>query len=671
VTGRAEPLLRVDDLRVAVESDGVVREAVRGVSFEVAPGEVFGIVGESGSGKSLSVAAIPGLLPAGATFGGGTVRFKGEDLHAATRRRLSELRGREIAMVFQDSLTSLNPVMSVGEQVREPLLLHHMASRPAAQKTAEDGLRAMGIPDPHSAAARYPHEFSGGMRQRAMIATALIATPSLIIADEPTTALDVTVQAQILDICRRLVRESNVALILISHDLGVMSELASTLAVMYAGRIVELGDARAVLGTPQHPYTMALLESMPSSSGDPSADLNAIPGEPPALEARPPGCPFHPRCPLAEERCRVEEPELAPVADSASACWVAQRAPLLPRRPGGMVPRSLPAPQTVADTAPLLQFAGLVKHYPVAGGLPFRPRAEVHALDGVSLAVNRGETLGIVGESGCGKSTLARCILRLTEVDSGSIFFQGRDITRLRGEELRQVRRFMQPVFQDPYASLNPRSRVGDAVAEPLLAHGVAKDAARRRVDEVLDLVSLSPRFAERFPHELSGGQRQRVGIARALALDPRLLVADEPISSLDVSIQAQILNLLKDLQRRLGLTLVFISHDIRLVRYMSTNIAILSMGKVVEYGPADEVALRPRHPYTQALLSAIPVVGPASSGRRIVLAGDPPSPITPPSGCRFRTRCPRAQALCAEVEPPLGPDTGRAWACHFPIEDV
>ena len=671
MTGRAEPLLRVDDLRVAVTSGGATREAVRGVSFEVSPGEVFGIVGESGSGKSLTVNAIPGLLPSGTSLAGGRVWFKGEDLQAVSRHRLSELRGRDIAMVFQDSLTSLNPVLRIGEQVREPLELHGLAKRSAAEQRAEEGLRTMGIPDARRAAARYPHEFSGGMRQRAMIATALIASPSLIIADEPTTALDVTVQAQILDICRGLVRQSDVGLILISHDLGVMSELATTLAVMYAGRIVEVGAAQAVLTKPQHPYTMALLDSMPSRAGSANGLLNAIPGEPPALDARPSGCPFHPRCPFVEDRCRTEEPALLPVAGSQSACWVAQRAPLdrRPRSVGTIT--SLASAERPLSVEPLLRLAGIVKHYPLGGGLPFRARAEVHALDGVSLSLNPGETLGIVGESGCGKSTLARCILRLTEVDAGSIVFDGRDITHLRGEELRHVRRFMQPVFQDPYASLNPRARVADAVAEPLLAHGSSKQDARRRVDEVLELVSLGSRHGDRYPHELSGGQRQRVGIARALALDPKLLVADEPISALDVSIQAQILNLLRDLQRRLGLTLVFISHDIRLVRYMSTNIAVLNVGKVVEYGPAEAVATRPRHPYTQALLSAVPVVdaaapaGPPHRARgRPAIADHAAQRLPVPDSVSPRAARVRRDRAAARAEPRAGlglplPDRG------------
>jgi peptide/nickel transport system ATP-binding protein len=665
-------LLEIRDLHVIIQAADGPREAVRGVSLQVAPGDVLGIVGESGCGKTLTVSAIAGLLPSGVRVASGDVWYKGENLRAVSRHRLSQIRGREIAMIFQDSLTSLNPVLRIGPQVEEPLLLHHMASRRAARATAGEGLRSVGIPDAEGAMRRYPHEFSGGMRQRAMIATALIAAPSLVIADEPTTALDVTVQAQILDICRQMNRERNVALIVISHDLGVMSELSRTLAVMYAGRVVEYGPTQQLLSSPQHPYTRALLASMPSGATARGQELPAIPGEPPSPEALPVGCPFHPRCSMALDRCRGEEPALLQVqGGSSSACWVSQEHSLPPLP---VAARATAIARGVVQreeqpSEPVLQVRNLVKHFRIPSGVPFRAGQEVHALDGVSVTVRSGETLGVVGESGCGKSTLARSILRLIEVDEGSIVFRGQDVTRLGGEPLRLLRRHMQPVFQDPYSSLNPSTRVDDAVAEPLLAHGVTKQEARDRVARMLDLVGLGARHNRRFPHQLSGGQRQRVGIARALVLEPELVVADEPISSLDVSVQAQIINLLKDLQKRLNLTLIFISHDVRLVRHLSTNIAVMFLGKIVEYGPSDEVYTSPRHPYTEALISAVPNLGPAVGPGRIILKGDPPSPLRPPSGCRFHTRCPRAQPLCTEVEPPDSTDGRHVWACHFPVE--
>ena len=676
--GRSEDLLVVNDLHVAVESGERPIEVVRGVSFRLGVGEVLGLVGESGSGKTMTVSAIPRLLPSGAKVTGGTVCFKGENLLGVSRRRLSEIRGKEISMVFQDSLTSLDPIMRVGPQVREPLVLHRIAGKRAATLSAEEELRRLDIPDPGRAMMRYPHEFSGGMRQRAIIATALIAAPPLVIADEPTTALDATVQAQILDLLGRLNRELGVAVILISHDLAVVSEISKTVAVMYAGRFVEFGPTRGLLARPRHPYTQALLQSMPSPDMPKTRRLAAIPGEPPPIGALPSGCPFHPRCPYAADICRSAEPPLEPVGESLVACWFAKDGSL-PAAPKETITSTLemlgrdasatvePAPSEAPEA--ILSLEHVTRHFLIPNRLPFVAPAHVHALDDVSLVVRRGQVLGVAGESGCGKTTLGRCALRLLDVDSGRIRFMGRDITRIGGEDLRQLRRYMQPIFQDPYASLNPRSPIGDSVSEPLIAFGVAHDERKRRVREVLDFVGLGARYAARLPHELSGGQRQRVGIARAIALNPELIVADEPISALDVSVQAQIINLFKDMQREFHLALIFISHDLRIVRHLSTHVAIMFLGQVVEYGPGEAVCLRPLHPYTAALLSSVPGVLGAGHRERIVLRGDPPSPSAPPSGCRFRTRCKFAQAVCAETPPELKDvQGGRAVACHFPL---
>ena len=675
---QSDALLRVEDLHVAVDTADGWKEVVRGVSFRVRSGEALGLVGESGSGKTMTVSAIVRLLPNGARAMGGTVTFKGEDLLQATPKRLAEIRGREVSMVGQDSLISLNPLMRIGVQVREPLLLHHLADRRSANSSAAQGLQRLGLPDPARAMRRYPHEFSGGMRQRAMIGTALIASPSLVIADEPTTALDATVQAQIIDIWSRLNRELGVALILVSHDLGVVSELCDTLAVMYAGRIVEIGPTRVLMTHANHPYTRALLESMPSAATPKGVRLKAIPGEPPVVGAFPTGCPFHPRCPYARDACRSAEPTLEAVGETQVSCWVAQE-----RGTAGI--ESLAGSEAalgarVTDAAEsdisrqarpreeILALHQVTRHYLIPNLWPLLPPHRVHALDGVSLAVHRGETLGVAGESGCGKSTLARCALRLIDVDQGSIVFRGQDITQTRGEDLRQLRRHMQPVFQDPYGSLNPRARVRDIVGDPLIAHGIAGEACARRVAEVLEFVGLGGIFGDHLPHQLSGGQRQRVGIARAIALNPELIIADEPISALDVSIQAQVLNLFRDLQRGFNLTLIFISHDLRVVRHLSTHIAVMFLGKVVEYGPSEEMCERPLHPYTAALLSCVPEIGQGSGRRRIVLSGEPPSPSSPPSGCRFRTRCPYADKICAEVLPELKQVSDRRMvACHFP----
>lgn len=668
------PLLEVDNLHIAVQVADGFREVVRGVSFRLHHGNALGLVGESGSGKTLTTSAIVRLLPGRVRITEGQVRLNGEDLTHASARRLAAVRGKEISLVVQDSLASLNPIMRVGKQVCEPLLLHNLVNRKLAASRAADMLRSLGLPDPARLTRGYPHEFSGGMRQRAMIATALIASPPLIIADEPTTALDATVQAQILDILSRLNRQMGVALILVSHDLGVVSEICDHIAVMYAGRIVETGSARAILERPLHPYTRALVESVPTSALPRGSRLKAIPGEPPSIEAFPPGCPFGTRCPHSTDVCRQKEPELMSRDEGRVACWHADQI-ANGGSSGRATMQTIAAASSEAIDPPvasrlpeeLLRVESITRHYRALTAWPFLRPVHIHALDEVSLTVRRGETLGIAGETGCGKSTLANCLLRLTDVDSGRIFFRGHDITNSRGEELRRLRRYMQPIFQDPYGSLNPRQRVRSLVAEALTSHGVPAAECENRVSEVLQFVGLGAHYADKFPHELSGGQRQRVGIGRAIAINPELIIADEPVSALDVSVQAQVINLFMDLQRQFALTLIFISHDLRIVRHLSSQVAVMFLGKVVEYGSAEEVCTNPLHPYTAALLSSVPGVAYHPPVPRVIVRGDPPSPSSPPSGCRFRTRCPYAVAICAEVVPELRRHgNGTMVACHF-----
>ena len=541
-----EPLLSVRDLRVGFATEGGLVQAVDGVSFDLAPGEVLAIVGESGSGKSVTAQTIVGLTRSHNARIEGSVQLGDADLVAAGEGELQRVRGERIGMVFQDPMTSFNPVYRIGAQIAEAIRAHRPGvGKGEAREQAVALLDSVGIPEAARRVDDYPHQFSGGMRQRAMIAMALALEPEVLIADEPTTALDVTVQAQILALLQRINRERGLATILITHDLGVVAEVADRVLVMHGGRIVERGSLDEVFYSPKDPYTRSLLGAV--------VRLDSAP-------------------------------------------------PLRPAR----------------TSEPLLEVTDLVKHYPVRRGLLRREVDQVRAVDGVSFTLRQGETLGLVGESGCGKSTLCRAALQLIEPTSGSVRFEGREIAGLSRREMRPLRREMQIVFQDPYASLNPRKRVGQIVGDPLRLHGIASGGeARRRVLELLKRVGLSGEHYDRYPHEFSGGQRQRIGIARALALRPKLIVADEPVSALDVSIRAQILELLAELQEDFGLTYLFVAHDIGVVRHVSDRIAVMNEGRIVEEGPADRVCERPSDPFTQKLLAAVPVPDPRQARAR------------------------------------------------------
>ena len=665
-TEAARPLLQVSGLTVEFRTGGTWQPGVEDVGFDVSAGETLGLVGESGCGKTVSSLAVMGLIPAAnGRTGSGEVLLAGRDLLQLEAEELRQVRGDQISMVFQEPMTSLNPSFTVGDQIALAVRSHRRVSKAEGKERAAEVLDRVGIPDARRRLGDYPHTFSGGMRQRAMIAMALACGPRLLIADEPTTALDVTVQAQILDLLRSLRDETGMAMLFVTHDLGVVADICDRVAVMYAGQIVETAPTEELFARPQHPYTERLLASMPQRAA-PGRRLPAIPGRVPAAGHMPDGCRFRNRCSWAQPACGEPIPLVATGTQRSVRCV---RHGELALGGGSVEPEATEAPRA-AGGEPLLQVEGLRKEFPVTAGLLRRVRGRVKAVDGIDLAVAAGETVGLVGESGSGKSTVARLVLRLVDPTGGRIVVNGRELAGAGGRDLREARADMQMVFQDPYSSLDPRMSIGRSVGEPLEIHRGLKGAERdERVGSLLQLVGIGPHLVGRFPHEFSGGQRQRIAIARALAVEPKLLVCDEPVSSLDVSTQSQIINLLADLQSELGLAYLFIAHDLSVVRHISHRIAVMYMGRIVETGPAEEVYRRPVHPYTEALLSAIPVADPVVQRRRerVVLRGEMPSPLDPPSGCRFRTRCPYAMDICREVDPaPFRTTGGSTTWCHL-----
>jgi peptide/nickel transport system ATP-binding protein len=647
--------------------------AVDGISYTVNRGETVALVGESGCGKSVSALAIMRLLARTGRVTQGSILFEGRDLLALSEEQMREMRGRDISMIFQEPMTSLNPVMSIGQQVMEPLLIHMKMSDGEARARALELMQLVGITDGERRLEQYPHHLSGGMRQRVMIAIGLACNPKLIIADEPTTALDVTIQAQILELMKELSRRLGIALVVITHNLGIVARYADRVNVMYAARIIEQGSADNVFLEPAHPYAIGLMRSIPRLDLPRGAKLETIEGLPPDLRTPPAGCRFAPRCPYRIDACTQQDVRLAEVRPGhRTACIRASEIVA-----GTLVPpqKIQAAGTTFAQTAaePLLIVDHLKKYFTVkaagAGFLSSRT-ATVKAVDDVSLHVLPGETVGLVGESGCGKTTIGRAVLKLDEPTGGTIRFGGADITHASHADMRDVRRKIQVIFQDPYSSLNPRMTVGQIIGEPLGVYRLVKDrkAERDRVAELLAQVGLFPYMAERYPHELSGGQRQRVGIARALALEPTFIVCDEPVSALDVSIQGQIINLLEDLQERLGLSYLFIAHDLAVVRHISDRVAVMYLGRVVELADRDALYAAPAHPYTKALLDAAPVPDPLVERARAprALRGEIPSPLTPPSGCVFHTRCPIAGEECRREIPAFRPfKPGHFVACH------
>ena len=677
------PLLQIEDLRTDIRLRSATVHALDGVSLDVEAGECLGIVGESGSGKTMTALSIMKLLPPGGHIVGGSIMLGGQEISALDDEGMRRVRGNEVGMIFQDPMTSLNPTMTIGDQIAETVLLHRGADKKTALARAVEVLGLVGMPRPAERVSNYPHQLSGGMRQRVMIAMALACEPRLLIADEPTTALDVTIQKQILELIDDLRRRLGMAVILVTHDLGVIAGRADRAAVMYAGKVLETTTTMRLFANPRHPYTEALFGALPEKAADGSERLYSIPGMPPDLTDPPPACRFAPRCRYVQDRCLQSEPELAGDGwEHAYRCFFpvgkaheTEDEAALTVTDVAHARRAHAEPSQNGDGV-LLKTEHLVKSFTVtAGAVLQRKIGEVSAVADVSFSIRPGQTFGMVGESGCGKTTIGRLIAGLEKANGGSIVLDGEDLLQLSKRERRRRSPKVQLMFQDSYASMDPRMRVGPILREPLAIQGIgSRQEQRNKIAAILDEVGLPRAAVDRYPHEFSGGQRQRLGLARALILRPKLVIADEPVSALDVSIQAQILNLMLDLQRDLGLTYLFISHDLSVVRYLSDTIGVMYLGKLVEIGSADDVYYRPVHPYTRGLIDTIPVADPVAAQAREDkgVTGELPSAINPPSGCRFRTRCPRAQEICAQQEPPLRPFTeqGHQAACHFPLRE-
>jgi peptide/nickel transport system ATP-binding protein len=686
-------LIKIEGLYVYFYTyEGVVK-AVEGVNLEIFPGEIVGLVGETGCGKSVTAKATLQLIPdPPGRICGGKVLLRGKNLLDLSGETMRRIRGARISMIFQEPMTSLNPVFKIGEQITDVIMYHQKKSKRQALRDAMNILHLVNMPYPQQVINQYPYELSGGMRQRVMIAMALSCNPDLLIADEPTTALDVTIQAQILQLLKELVEKTGISILLITHDLGVVAQICTRVTVMYAGCEVESGKVNVILSHPQHPYTQGLVLAIPKLSEE-RPRLSAIQGTVPQLVDPPAGCRFHPRCEEVLPRCRERRPPRLKIAPEHEVyCWrrmsrektmvfssrrlfqiakatqdKEKRGKSIKLEQANRVPPKQ-AQQGDKEKQVMVELREIKKYFPLAGGLFSSSHQVIKALDGVSFPIYQREIFGLVGESGCGKSTMARLIAHLIDSTEGAIIYRGKILANLDRRSLRELSRQIQMTFQDPQSSLNPRMTVKSIIGEPLMIHRLAPGGQlKEKVQKLMEEVGLKSEHLNRYPHEFSGGQRQRIGLARALILNPNLLILDEPTSALDVSVQAKILNLILDLQEKRGLTYLFISHDLSVIKFVSQRIGVMYLGKIVEIALKKDLFQSPLHPYTQALLKSIPTVDKLVSKEISTIKGEVPSPINPPSGCRFHPRCHLAKVICKQEEPQLKEKTAQHFvACHL-----